>query len=75
MERRGLSVLVTGGTGFASSRTGVLIYQDRDDESRLAWFDRTGREVGSLGPPGNYRSFSLAPDGRRVFAGSSGGNR
>ena len=54
---------------FALSRTGVLAYQDRDDVSRLVWIDRAGREVGTVGPPGDYRAFSIAPDGRRVFSG------
>lgn len=31
------------------------------------WIDRTGREVGTIGPPGGYVSFSIAPDGRRVY--------
>ncbi len=56
---------------FALSRTGLLAYQDRDEVSRLVWIDRTGREVGTVGPPGGYKSFSIAPDGRRVFFGRS----
>jgi Tol biopolymer transport system component len=61
--------LATFSAAFALSRTGVLAYQDRDEVSRLVWIDRTGREVGTVGPPGGYRAFSIAPDGRRVFAG------
>ncbi|HEY2798267.1 MAG TPA: protein kinase [Thermoanaerobaculia bacterium] len=61
--------LTTFAAAFALSRSGVLVYQDRDDVSRLVWLDRTGREVGTVGPPGGYRTFSIAPDGRRVFFG------
>jgi WD40-like Beta Propeller Repeat len=61
--------LATYSAAFGLSRTGVLAYQDHDEVSRLVWIDRTGREVGTLGPPGGYRAFSIAPDGRRVFAG------
>jgi Tol biopolymer transport system component len=60
-------VLEPSSAAFALSRTGVLAYQDRDDVSRLVWIDRAGREMGNVGPPGDYRSFSIAPDGRRVF--------
>ncbi|MEP6995936.1 MAG: protein kinase, partial [Acidobacteriota bacterium] len=59
--------LTTFAAAFALSRTGVLVYQDRDDVSRLAWLDRTGHEMGTVGPPGGYRTFSIDPDGRRVF--------
>ncbi|MGH9365424.1 MAG: protein kinase domain-containing protein [Thermoanaerobaculia bacterium] len=61
--------LSTFSAAFALSRTGVLIYQDRDEESRLVWIDRTGREVGTVGQAGGYGGFSIAPDGRRVFFG------
>jgi len=34
--------------------------------SQLLWFDRSGRQVGSVGPPGLYANPSLSPDGQRV---------
>ena len=33
---------------------------------QLTWLDRDGRELGSLGPPGDYGSFALSPDGERL---------
>ena len=57
----------TGSASFAVSRTGTLAYQAQDDVTRLTWLDRTGREVGTVGPPGNCLSISIAPDGRRVL--------
>jgi hypothetical protein len=34
--------------------------------TRLAWFDRTGKETGSVGPTGDYRALALSPPGARV---------
>ena len=34
--------------------------------SQLTWFDRSGRAVGTLGPPGSFGNPRLSPDGRRV---------
>jgi serine/threonine protein kinase/dipeptidyl aminopeptidase/acylaminoacyl peptidase len=59
--------LSTGTASFAASRTGTLVYQSQEDVSRLTWLDRAGRELGSVGPPGNYLSVSIAPDGRRAL--------
>jgi Tol biopolymer transport system component len=60
--------LTTGSASFAASRTGTLAYQSQEDVSRLTWLDRTGRELGSVGPPGAYLGVSIAPDGRRVLS-------
>jgi serine/threonine protein kinase/Tol biopolymer transport system component len=60
--------LSTGAASFAASRTGTLAYQSQEDVRRLTWLDRTGRELGSVGPPGNYLSVSIAPDGRRALS-------
>jgi Tol biopolymer transport system component/predicted Ser/Thr protein kinase len=57
------------GTGFFSvSANGVLAYRNgAGGTSQLAWFDRQGKSLGALGPPGNYASGpTLSPDGNRV---------
>jgi Tol biopolymer transport system component len=59
--------LGTSSAAFALSRSGTLAYQAQEDVRRLVWIDRTGQEVGTVGPPGGYVRFSIAPDGRRVF--------
>ncbi|HET9793266.1 MAG TPA: protein kinase [Thermoanaerobaculia bacterium] len=59
--------LTTGGAAFAVSRTGTLAYQSQGDVSQLAWFDRTGRELGSVGPHGRYVTVSISSDGRRAL--------
>ena len=60
--------LSTGAAAFAASPTGTLVYQSQEDVSRLTWVDRTGRELGSVGPPGKYLSVSIASDGRRALS-------
>jgi Tol biopolymer transport system component len=35
--------------------------------SRLVWFDREGRPLETIGPPGNYLNLALDRQGRRVF--------
>ncbi|HMA17542.1 MAG TPA: hypothetical protein VKS03_03800, partial [Thermoanaerobaculia bacterium] len=46
----------------------ALVYEPASDAalSRLAWFDRTGREVGGVAGPGMYVSPRLSPDGRQL---------
>jgi hypothetical protein len=51
---------------FSTSRTGTLAYTSHDDEHRLVWFDRTGREAGILGERGRYQRPRISPDGHRV---------
>ena len=59
--------LSTGHASFAASPSGTLVYQTHDDVSRLTWFDREGRALERIGPPGDYLSVSLAPSGGRVL--------
>ena len=42
----------TGLAPFSASRTGVIAYQANQDESRMAIFDRTGRELAQVGTGG-----------------------
>ena len=54
--------------GFSASQTGVLAYQGiwTQVQSELAWFDRVGRRVGSVGGPGGYGNVALSPDGKQL---------
>ena len=36
--------------------------------SQLKWFDRNGKQVGTIGKPAWYNNVQLSPDGRRVAA-------
>jgi len=57
----------TGRTTFGASEK-ALVYSPLSDArlSRLAWFDRTGREVGGIASAGMYVSPRLSPDGRQL---------
>ena len=53
---------------FSASNSGVLAYQEVGSApiSRLTWYDRSGKVVGTVGPPDDYEDPRLSPDGRHV---------
>ena len=53
---------------FAVSGNGVLAYQSGAAEAstRMAWIDRNGKQLATVGNPGNYGNFRLSPDGTKV---------
>ncbi|MGH9316719.1 MAG: protein kinase domain-containing protein, partial [Thermoanaerobaculia bacterium] len=53
---------------FSVSENGVLLYQARSASggSQLVWFDRNGKQIGSLGAPGDQANPRISPDGKRV---------
>jgi eukaryotic-like serine/threonine-protein kinase len=46
----------------------VLVVQSGMDPSgsQLNWYNRNGKQVGTVASPGNYHNVRLSPDGRRV---------
>jgi Tol biopolymer transport system component len=62
----------TGGVAagaFSVSDTGVLAYETEgsgDVHKQLTWFDRNGKEVGTLGEQDDYLQLRLSPDGQRA---------
>ena len=60
-----------GGYGiaaFSASNDGVLAWRTSFGiDAELVWMDRSGRRLGSLGPPGDYANPEISPDGRRVL--------
>ena len=55
--------------GFSVSDDGVLIYRKSSSGPplrQLTWFDRTGKDVGHLGPTGEYGDLEISPAGDRV---------
>ena len=66
----------TGGAGsIAVSNNGSLAYAREGIRGRLAqfaWFDRGGRHLSDVGPPGLYGEFSLSPDEKRLAVYISG---
>ena len=57
----------TAAGSFATSRGGALAFQPQNDVHRLVWFDRTGRELGTIGMPAEYLGVRIAADGRPVL--------
>ncbi len=57
-------------SAVSASRTGALGYASTlSQNSRLTWFDRTGRPLGSAGmPEGDHPDFRLSPDQKRLAA-------
>jgi hypothetical protein len=56
-----------GSSSFSASREGALAYTGADlQSSRLIWFDRSGKPLGSVGPEGYYTDFRLSPDEKRL---------
>ena len=70
--------LSTFQTYFSVSQTGILVYSAATGgKTQLTWMDRSGKELGLVGPPANYIRPSLSPDGKRlaVDGSDSQGNR
>jgi Tol biopolymer transport system component len=53
---------------FSVSTTGGLAYLPTTPagNTQLAWFDRTGKQIGTLGPKGDYRAPQLSIDGKYI---------
>jgi Tol biopolymer transport system component len=51
---------------FSVSQTGTLVYQTAPAPSRLAWFDRAGKETGTLGQPAVVKGLRISPDGTKA---------
>ena len=66
-----------GLAAFSVSSNGILAYGVGTGTAaglQLAWFDRRGKQVEAVGPPGNYRGLDLSLDGQRVAAHRHDGN-
>jgi eukaryotic-like serine/threonine-protein kinase len=63
---------------LSASAAGPLVYRSGSaaGQQRLAWFDRSGKELGKAGGPDSFGLFgpSLSPDGRRVALFEADGN-
>src|SRR5262249_50103600 len=57
-------------TLFSASQNGVLIYRSGGDERvQLAWYNRNGKRLESIGQPELYDNIALAPNEKRLAAG------
>jgi len=55
---------------FSASDTGTLVYQPGlvGARQRLTWFDRTGKEIGSVSAPDQFSLMELSPDDKKAAA-------
>jgi Tol biopolymer transport system component len=53
---------------FSASQNGVLAYQAATEAATLAWVDRRGQTLGTVGERANYRGIALSHDETRVVA-------
>jgi serine/threonine protein kinase len=63
------SGVFAGVLAFSVSRGGTLAYgigTGRVPEVLLTWFDREGKQLGSVGDPENYLGVELSPDGKQL---------
>jgi eukaryotic-like serine/threonine-protein kinase len=54
---------------FSASQTGVVAFYSGDASrinSQLAWFDRSGHRLGTVGDPGNFVKPAISPDGHTL---------
>jgi eukaryotic-like serine/threonine-protein kinase len=51
---------------FSVSSNGVLAYRTGETGGRLLWRDRAGRDLDTLGDPGDYANPTLSPAGDRL---------
>src|SRR5262249_21182526 len=58
----------SGSPRFSVSETGVLVYRASGSglTTRLTWFDRTGKEIGSVGAADEFSHPRLSPDEKRI---------
>ena len=75
----GVAFSEIGRAAFSVSDTGVLVFRTgraSDSVVELAWMSRTGKAMGTVGEPANYRQIRLSPDEKRVaLAGAGAGSR
>jgi Tol biopolymer transport system component len=60
---------------FSASVGGVLVYETGGAPaagSQLAWFDRAGKQVATLGDRGGYADVELSPDGKQASVTMAG---
>ena len=59
--------LSTGRAMYSTSPNGTIAYHSFGNVARLAWFDRAGKEVGTVGAPARYLTVRLSPDGQTAL--------
>jgi eukaryotic-like serine/threonine-protein kinase len=70
LEFRGAEFPIADGvvaSHFSVAQDGTIVFRAADSElAALAWFNRNGARLGTLGEIAEYRQVALSPSGRRV---------
>jgi Tol biopolymer transport system component len=53
---------------FSISQNGVLAYRTGEIRAQLTWFDRSGKQLGTVGPPDYFTEFDLSADNERLVS-------
>jgi len=56
----------TNRAAFSTAGTGILAYRSGSAVNQMAWFDRSGKPLGTAGPKGRFFNPELSPDGKQV---------
>lgn len=53
---------------FTVSQNGILAFApgSANSKNQLRWFDSSGRQLSTVGEPGDYKTLRLSPDGRQL---------
>jgi len=63
----GIRIDQSGRALMSASATGVLAFRSGGRiRTELTWYDRSGKRLGTVGPPGLYAEPALSPDGTRL---------
>jgi eukaryotic-like serine/threonine-protein kinase len=64
---------IIGRAMFSLSENGVLVMRSGgiNNNAQLSWFDRTGKQVGTITAPGTYSAPALSPDQKTVAVSRS----
>jgi eukaryotic-like serine/threonine-protein kinase len=66
---------IYGFGAFSASTNGELLYRAGEGAMKagLVWYDRKGKQLGTLGENDKYSDVAISPDGSRVVADTIGG--
>jgi eukaryotic-like serine/threonine-protein kinase len=73
-EARTLAEGLSTGPSFSPSNTGTLVYRrSRGADAQLTWFDRDGKEFGTMEQPGRIFHPRLSPDQKKIVFSRTNG--
>ena len=66
---------IYGFGAFSASTNGELLYRTGEGATKagLVWYDRKGKQLGTLGENDKYSDVAISPDGSRVVTNTVGG--